>query len=288
VSIDAEESPAAALATRYSLPRLGGRPPLRSYLRQLWSRRHFTVELSRSRFRAENEQDRLGVAWVVIKPLINAVVYGAIFGLLLPSDTRPDNFVPFLVAGVFVFQYFSSCLSDGAKSITGNLGLVRSLHFPRALLPVATVLQRAYGLVPMMAVLAVLVLATGEPLRVHWLQVPVALALMTLFNVGVAFVAGRLTIHVRDVAQLLPFITRLMFYTSGIFYSIEKVVSEPVLRAVLLANPVHVYISLVRGALLPDLPAPASSWWLGLGWGLGACLVGFIFFWAAEERYGRE
>jgi teichoic acid transport system permease protein len=276
------------VAASQRLCRLGGRPPLGRYLAQLWQRRHFTTELARSRFRAENEQDRLGAAWIVIKPLINAAVYGFVFVLLLPSSTRPHNFVPFLVTGIFVFQYFSQCLSDGAKSITGNLGLVRSLHFPRALLPVATVLQRAYALVPMIAVLALLVLATGEPLRPHWLQVVPALTLMTCFNLGVAFIAGRLTIHVRDIAQLLPFLTRIMFYVSGVFFSIEKVIHQPAIKAVLQANPVHVYISLVRGAFLKDLPASTSAWWLGTAWGLGLGLLGFAFFWRAEERYGRE
>lgn len=284
----APQATLGALVAAQGLRRLGGRPPLRRYLSALWDRRHFTVELARSRFRAENEQDRLGAAWIVIRPLINALVYGLVFGLLLPSSTRPDNFVPFLVTGIFVFQYFASCLSDGAKSITGNLGLVRSLHFPRALLPVATVLQRAFALGPMMAVLAVLVVATGEPLRPHWLQVVPALALMTLFNVGVAFIAGRMTIHIRDIAQLLPFLTRIMFYVSGIFFAIDRVVDHPVLREVLQANPVHVYISLVRGAFIADLPAPASAWWFGIGWGLGLSVLGFLFFWRAEERYGRE
>jgi len=270
------------------LPRLGGRPSLLTYLGAMWRRRHFTIELSRSRFRAENEQYRLGLAWTVVKPLINAAVYGAVFGLLLPSSSRPENFVPFLVTGIFVFQFFSQCLSDGAKSITGNMGLVRSLHFPRALLPVAAVLQGAYALLPMMVVLAALAVITGEGVRLAWLQVPFALLLATVFNTGVALVAARLTIHVRDVTQLLPFLTRLMFYTSGIFYSIDRVITHPGLSAVLQANPVHVYISLVRGAFLSDLPVAASQWWLGAGWALLAFVGGFFFFWAAEERYGRE
>lgn len=273
---------------RDDLPRLGGRPRLAVYLRLLWRRRHFTVELARSRFRAENEQDRLGIAWIVIKPLINAAVYGLVFGLLLPKSSRPENFVPFLVAGIFVFQFFAQSFAEGAKSITGNLGLVRSLHFPRSLLPIATVLQRAYGLAPMMVVLAAIVLVTGEGVHVIWLQVVPALLLATLFNTGIAFIAARLTIHVRDVAQLIPFVTRLLFYVSGIFFSIERVVTDRVLLGVLQANPVHVYISLVRGAFLPDIPAPTHLWWLGIGWALLALVGGFLFFWAAEERYGRD
>ena len=270
------------------LPLIGVRPPLPAYLRQLWARREFCVVLALSRVRAENDRDRLGPAWVVLKPLINAVVYGAVFGLLLRADSRPDNFVPFLVAGVFVFSYLSSCLTDGAACVTGSADLVRSLRFPRAVLPVAVVVQRTVGLGAMTAVLLVVVLASGEPVRASWLLVPPALALATLFAVGTALAAARLTVHVRDVAHLLPFLTRLLFYVSGIFYSLDRVVTHPRALAVLELNPAHVYITLVRGALLTETTATAGTWLLGAGWALAVLPVGLVLFWQAEQEYGRD
>lgn len=283
------------------LTKLGGRPTLGRYLSQLWDRRHFAREMARSRFRAQNEADRLGIGWTVLGPLINAAVYGLIFGLLLPRSSRPDNFVPFLVTGVFVFQYFASCLSGGAKAIVGNMGIVRSLHFPRAVLPISLVLQQFYALLPMVAVLVVLVVAFREPIDVSWLTVPPALALMTLFNLGVAFIAARATIHVRDLAQLIPFISRVFFYISGVFFSVQTTLqtrpeeAARVLGHVLEFNPVYVYISLVRhGLIAPDTSqnaqpyATTQTWVVGIVWAFGLCLAGFWFFWRAEERYGRE
>jgi teichoic acid transport system permease protein len=285
------------------LHKLGGRPSLRRYAVQLWDRRYFVTELARSRFRAANEADRLGIGWTVLGPLINAAVYGLIFGVLLPSGSRPHNFVPYLVTGVFIFQFFAACLAGGAKSIIGNMGLVRSLHFPRAVLPISLVVEQALALMPMLAVLAVIVLATGEALTVKWLLVLPALFLMTLFNLGVALIAARLTIHVRDLAQLIPFISRVIFYMSGIFFTahgVQQMVSErddilaQVLGRVMAYNPVHIYISLVREGLIEHdrttgLPyATGQTWLLGVAWGVGLVIVGFLFFWRAEERYGRE
>jgi teichoic acid transport system permease protein len=281
------------------LIRVGGRPSLTRYVQRLWERRHFAIELARSRFRAQNEADRLGVFWTVLSPLINALVYGFVFWFLLKSDTRPKNFVPFLVTGIFVFQYFAACLAGGAKSIIGNMGLVRSLHFPRAVLPISVVLEQLYALVPMMGVLAALVLAWREPITWHWLVVPPALFLMTLFNVGVAFIAARLTIHVRDLAQLIPFISRLFFYVSGIFFSVKKTFPENaglhqrILGDILQYNPVHAYISLVRSGIVSVEPgdpvyATTQTWVIGAAWGVTLAVVGFVFFWHAEERYGRE
>ena len=287
-------------AERNGLIELGGRPPLRRYLPDLWRQRHFAIELARSRFRAANEEDRLGILWNVLGPLLNAAVYGVVFKYLLPSSSRPSNFIPFLVTGVFIFQFFSACFQGGARAIVGNMGLIRSLHFPRATLPISLVIQQIYALVPMVVVLVLVVLATGEPITWKWLEVIPALVLMSIFCTGVAFVAARLTIHIRDLAQLIPFITRIMFYVSGVFYNIERTFQQPVLRQVLTKNPVYIYIALVRDGLVTVDPihfkdrtviepyATAGTWWMAVIWAFGLALIGFLYFWRAEEVYGRE
>lgn len=281
----------ASLAQQHGLTKLGSRPSLGSYLTQLWGRRYFCFGLARARFRSANEQDRLGIAWIVLRPLINAAVYGFVFGLLLPSSSRPTNFIASLVVGVFIFQFFAGCLTDGARSITGNTGLIKSLHFPRALLPIATILEQLLALVPMVVVILVVALLRGEPVRVQWLHIPLAIGLMSMFCTGLAMMAARLTLHVRDVTQLIPFVTRLIFYLSGIFYVSPKKDAgggQGVLAYVLEYNPVHVYISLVRGAVIVGEVAPAHTWRLGISFGLVFLVLGFLYFWRAEEKYGRE
>jgi teichoic acid transport system permease protein len=286
---------AAALAAENGLAELGGRPPLSVYLRQLWERRYFAVELARSRFRAQNEADRLGAAWIVLLPTINAAVYGLVFGVIVKSASRPPHFIPFLVTGVFTFAFFSGCFSDGAKSIISNRGLVRTLHFPRAVLPIASVLQQLFALGPVVLVMCLIVLISGEPLSLRWFLIVPAYFLMALFCAGVAFFAARLTIHVRDIANLIPFITRLLFYVSGIFFAVSTKFSDHGhLTAALKANPVNVYITLVRDALLSrdrglqGVHADALTWQLGIVWGVLMFVAGFLFFWRAEGLYGRD
>jgi teichoic acid transport system permease protein len=286
---------AAALAAEHGLAELGGRPPLSVYVRQLWERRYFAVELARSRFRAQNEADRLGAAWIVLLPTINAAVYGLVFGVIVKSASRPPHFIPFLVTGVFTFAFFSGCFSDGAKSIISNRGLVRTLHFPRAVLPIASVLQQLFALGPVVLVMCTIVLISGEPLSVRWLLIVPAYFLMALFCAGVAFFAARLTIHVRDIAQLIPFITRLAFYVSGIFFAVStKFSGHGTLTTLLKVNPVNVYITLIRDALLSrdrelqGVHADALTWQLGIIWGVLMFVAGFLFFWRAEGLYGRD
>jgi teichoic acid transport system permease protein len=299
----ASEQP-ADFARQWGLEHLGGRPPLRVYLGQLWERRHFARELARSRFRAKNEADRLGAGWIVLNPLINAAVYGTVFGLILVSSSRPDNYVPFLVSGVFLFQFFAASLSDGSRSIIANMGLVTTLHFPRAVLPISVVYQQLLNQLWMLGALFLIVVAMGNPVRLSWLLVVPTVGLMTLFNLGVAFFAARMTIHLRDIAQLIPFVTRMFFYLSGVFISMPALLAGKPSWALFLAeaNPVYGYMTLLRVSLLgeksvfavPGQPGqfypydPTKTWLFALGWGVGLLIVGFLFFWRAEDEYGRE
>jgi teichoic acid transport system permease protein len=286
---------AAARAAEYGLIQLGGRPPLKTYIREIWGRRHFAFELAKSRFRAQNEANRLGMAWVVLNPLIQAGVYGLIFGVLLQKANRPDNYVAFLTTGVFTFNYFSTCFSDGSKSLVTNRGLVRTLHFPRAVLPIATVLQKTLELGAMIIVMAIIVMFTGELPQIDWLLIIPTYAAMALFCTGVAFLAARLTVHLRDLTQLIPFITRIIFYMSGLFYVISTQVGDGVFGRILKANPLNVYISLIRYSMLEGLRGAKNgieitptTWLMAFGYGAVLFVVGFIFFWQAEGLYGRD
>src|SRR5947208_15738193 len=113
---DAQPSP-AELAARHSLAPVGRRPPFSRYLNQLWVRRHFITTLAVARVIARNHEDRLGVFWNVLRPLLLAAIYGLVFGVLLPSSTRPRNFTAFIVIGVIVFTFSGDAFTKGSRSI---------------------------------------------------------------------------------------------------------------------------------------------------------------------------
>jgi teichoic acid transport system permease protein len=279
------------LALSHGLARVGSRPSFIAYVRETWKRRAFALTLARYRIDAANQQNRLGIAWVVLRPLLNAVVYGVIFGVLLQTADRvgAPNFIPYLIVGVFIFEFFSDALSDGAKSITKNAQLVKSLSFPRILLPIASVLQSLFELLPIIAIMLGIVLLYGEPVTWSWFLLIPVLILMTLFNAGVAFIAARLTVHFPDFSQVLPFITRIMFYSTGIFFSIDEYLAPyPDILFIARLNPVHDFIALCRVALVENAVYDPIYWTIAIVGAIGFFVFGAIFFWRAEEQYGRD
>ena len=122
-----------------------------------------------------------------------------------------------------------------------------------------------------------------------WLYLVPIILLMIVFGFGLATISARLTVHIQDLNKLNPFLTRVVFYVSGIFFSIETVLKDyPLAMQIASWNPVYVYISLARGAMVEGYSMTAGMWIAAVAWALGLFVIGTIFFWRAEERYGRE
>lgn len=277
-------------AARHGLHRVGGRPPLLHYLGEVWRRREFIYSLSRFRLEAENSRNRLGMGWVILRPLLSAGVYGAVFGLLLRTHRDVEDFVAFLVIGVMLFEFFSSCLTTGAKSITQNAALVQSLSFPRMTLPIALVIQRFMQFAPTVLIMLLVAVLFGNYPSWEWLLLVPLVAILVVFNTGLTLITARLTVHFRDLTQLLPFVSRFFFYTSGIFFSVqERFEGLPTLMRIADLQPINEVLTLGRAILLdgPQYEVPTEYWWYSTAWAFGVVVIGVLFFWAAEERYGR-
>ncbi|MET8565174.1 ABC transporter permease [Streptomyces flaveolus] len=284
----------AALAARHGLSVSGARPTLPEYVRQLWARRHFIGAFATAKLTAQYSQAKLGQVWQVMTPLLNAAVYYFIFGVLLGTKHGVPDYIPFLVTGVFIWTFTQSSIMAGTRAISGNLGLVRALHFPRAALPISFCLQQLQQLLFSMAALVVILLCFGVPVAVSWVLALPALALQFTFNAGVSMIMARMGAKTPDIAQLMPFVLRTWMYVSGVMWSIDKLARKddlPHIVTVLLEiNPAAVYIDLMRFALIDNFHAsqlPPHVWASAVGWALAAGIGGFIYFWKAEETYGR-
>ncbi|MEU9860334.1 ABC transporter permease [Streptomyces sp. NPDC047971] len=283
-----------ALARRHGLSVSGARPTLPAYVGQLWSRRDFIGAFATARLTAQYSQAKLGQVWQVVTPLLNAAVYYLIFGVLMNVQKDIPDYVPFLITGIFVWTFTSQSIMTGTRAISGNLGLVRALHFPRASLPLALALQQLQQLLLSLGVLVAILFCCGEFPRWSWLLAVPALLLQALFNSGVALAMARLAARTPDVAQLMPFVLRTWMYVSGAMWSIQHLAASGRLPdaaiAALQGNPAAVFIDLMRFALIGSFTAdqlPPHIWALAAGWALVAFVGGFIYFWKAEETYGR-
>lgn len=272
---------------------IGTRPSLGRYLADLWGRRHFIWTDARLRALSGNEGTVLGNAWLVLSPLLNAAVYAVLFGFVLQTSRGIENFLHFLVVGVFMFQFSARCVNGGATCIRSGQGLIRAFAFPRASLAVSVVTREAIAMAPVLGTLLVMLVllpTTGQGSErvwptLAWLLLPLLLVLQTLYNLGLALVIAPLVTRLPDLRNLVPFLTRVWFYGSGVFFSVERFVDTPAVQAFMTANPMYLVLDAYRDVLVYDTVPSAGTWLTLAAWSVGLVVVGTLAFWSQEERY---
>jgi homopolymeric O-antigen transport system permease protein len=162
----------------------------------------------------------LGLVWSLLNPALMLVIYTFAFKIVLKVPT--ENYTYFIMAGLLPWTFFASALTASTQAITGNAGLIRKVYFPRAILPIASVLFSFTQLLLAFAVFlpAVLLISGIRPSWEMVLIVPVAL-LHLVFTVGLAFALAAVTVHFRDVAHLTEVLLPLLFWATPIIYPID-------------------------------------------------------------------
>lgn len=256
-----------------------------SYARQLWQRRDYAWHVPRNELRSQQLNTALGNLWHLFNPALSIGIYYLIFGLVIKTDRGVDNFIAFLAVGVFTFQFTQKAVMTGSRSIVKNRGLLRSISFPRALLPITSVITEALAFIPGVVVMLGTALASGVPIRLTWLALVPLFLLQLVFNAGAALVAARATNAFEDVFNVLPFVFRLLFYCSGVLFAVDEYVTTDAARAAFYANPLYDAIELSRWAVLGR---DVSPWALVcfVAWSIGIAIVGLVWFRRAESSYG--
>lgn len=276
------------MVTSTQLVELGRRMPISVYLRAVWRRREFALALPLNELRAQNMDTVLGNLWHLLNPLLLLSVYALVFGVVLDVGERgldDVHYVAFLSVGIFLFQYTQKSTVQGAKSIVSNVGLIRSMQFPRAILPLSAVIQESLALLPALVLMLVVVLVFGVSPTPLWVLLVPLVALQALFNLGAAFYVARFTEGFRDLQNVLPYFFRILFYVSGILFFAPEYVAPEVLPWFSL-NPLYAFVSAGRDIVLMG-SLELWPWVVITCWTVLLVVTGFMFFRAHEHRYGR-
>lgn len=266
---------------------LRARPSLIEYFRSLWQRRHFIHADARSKAFKSNRDMLLGRVWIILNPLLDVAVYGVVFGLVLKTSRGIDNFIGFLILGVIFFGFISKGLSAGSGLIQSSRNMISSFAFPKASLAVSVILRQLLdNIVPaIVAVILAVLLQIGEPLSWTIILVVPLFLLIHVFGLGLTFFVSRITAFVPDFKAIVSLVGRALFFLSGVFFSVERFSTSPELQQLVLINPAYQFLMAVRDAAIYQTVPSAGTWAYLSAWSFGLVVVGFVFFWQAEERY---
>ena len=261
-----------------------------TYIRHAWNRRHFAYAMPTETFRSRHQNTVLGNLWNLLSPLLTAAVYYLIFGVILNASRGIENYILWLVVGLFAFRLTQASVMQGATSVTARQGLVRSLKFPRVLLPVATTVGELLTFAFELVILLLIAVVTGEGISWKIIVLPAVIIVHTAFNFGCALIAARLNDSFRDVEQFLPFLFQILRYLSGVMVPVALFADRGprLIYNILSWNPLVQILEMYRWVLLDD-GSGLTTFDIAHAVVVSIVLVGvgLKFFINAEHRYGR-
>jgi ABC-type polysaccharide/polyol phosphate export permease len=263
-------------------PHAAGLPPLRSYVRELWRRREFALELSRTRLRAQHFNTTFGQLWLILNPLLLAGVYFVLVDIINPSR-RGTAFFAHLMAGLFAYYFVSNSLREGVKSVVKGGGLILNTAFPRALLPLSSVITSFMRFVPTIIIYAPVHVIAGLPVGFQMLWILPLVALLTVLAAGLSMFVAAAQVYFRDLASFLPYILRVWLYICPVLYFASQVPER--YKWLLDVNPLAPILTAWSDVLNAGHAPSAGSLALGTGWAVAIFVGGALFFTSREREF---
>jgi lipopolysaccharide transport system permease protein len=260
---------------------IGNRPPpLRDLVRDLWRHRRLMGMLARRDFFVRYRRASFGLLWAVIVPLSQALVLAAVLGRIARISTPGVPLTVFILSGMVAWTFFNSAVSGATTSIVDGAGMSTKIYFPRAVLPMVTVVAGMFGLALNLAVLLVLTPIYGSWPGWRLLLLHAAVALMAELAAAFGHVQSAIQVYFRDVRYLLDAVQRAWFYLTPVFYPITMIES---LRPYIEANPATGMVELLRAATVGAEDGWITSLWWSFGWLAGLIVIGLYL----HRRYDR-
>ena len=254
-------------------------------LRALWEYRELLYFLVWRDVKVRYKQTALGVAWIVLQPVISTVVFTLLFGVLLNVPSGGVPYPVFALAGLVPWTYFAGSLTRSSTSLVGSSHLITKVYFPRLIIPLSGVLS---GLVDFgVTFLVLMVLMVAYRVTPTWgvVLLPAFLLLAMATALGFGLWLAALNVRYRDVNYLVPFLVQIWMYLTPVVYGVT-LIPEPY-RWLLALNPMTAVVEGFRRALLGGA-APASqtaTWVLALSLAIVALvLVSGLFYFRSTER----
>jgi ABC-type polysaccharide/polyol phosphate export permease len=260
-------------------------------LRRLLRYRGLIQSLVARELKARYRGSVLGFFWSFINPLLLLLIYTFVFTVVLPGTHPPEiePFALFMFCGILPWTWFSSSLVEASNVLMAGGNLIKKVLFPAEVLPIVTVLANMVHFLLGLPILAAFLVYYRVPLQLSELAwFPVVVAVQLLLTVGLALVLSALTVHFRDIRDILSNLLTFWFFATPIIYPMS-IAPEGLGRRLLNLNPfTHLAVS-YQEILFYRGPFGHWKWLLALGVAsIGVFFAGYFVFDRLRDSFAEE
>lgn len=256
-------------------------------LRAVWQYRELLFFLAWRDIKVRYKQTALGVAWIVLQPLLSTVVFTLLFGGLLHVPSEGAPYALFALAALAPWQYFAGSMSRVGTSLVNSANLITKVYFPRLIIPLSGVISTLVDFAIGFVVLIVLLIGYRVPLTLNVLWLPAFLLLAVITALGFGLWLASLNVRYRDINYLIPFLLQIWMYVTPVVYGSTLIPER--YRFLLALNPMTGVVEGFRWALLsgsmPAFAAPGPLFAASVAISLIVLGGGVVFFRNTERTF---
>jgi ABC-2 type transport system permease protein len=239
----------------------------------------------------------LGYLWQLMRPLMLFGVLYFVFSEFLQFGGGVRFYPQALLLGIVLYGFFSEATSLALRSMVQRESLVRKIDFPRLAVPLASVLTATFNLALNLIPVFVFLIAAGGRPHWSWLELPVILAFLMIFVLGIAMLLSALFVRYRDVEPIWDVVLQILFYASPIFYTVQTIIDKAGVSwaRLLLANPFSTALQQAKHAVIDPSHVSAGQAFGSQAWlvvpgsiAIGVFALGWVVFRREAPRIAEE
>jgi lipopolysaccharide transport system permease protein len=242
-------------------------------LGELWRYRELLYFLTIRDIKVRYKQTLMGVAWVIIQPLLSMLILTLVFNRFVKLDAGTLPYPLFALSGLLLWLFFANAVTNSTNSLISNADLITKVYFPRMFIPAGAVGAGLFDLAVASLLMIGLLAYYGVTLTTSLALVPLFVVMMTLLALAVGLLSAAVTVKYRDVRHALPFVIQLWMFASPVIYPVSIVPAR--WKWLLTINPVAGIIEGFRAAITGS---PFNWYHLSISAGMTVALLLLSFY----------
>ncbi len=255
-------------------------------IRELYRFRELILIFTWRDLKLKYRQTLLGLAWVILQPLILMSIFTVIFSTRIDISTTQVPYTIFVFGGLVIWGLFSNGVSNGSMSVLNQAHVIKKTYFPIVILPIATFLVSVVDFIAALILFLVLILIYDIP--VDYLRfamfMAMAFTLAAIPTLGFSLLFSALNVRYRDIKFIIPFFLQITLFISPIIYPL-RIIDNPTIAKILEYNPLSGSIEMARAAVDTSMQPDLLFFLPGLAVSVVLLGIGVLVFGSVQKNF---
>ncbi len=259
---------------------------MKNFIRDLKRYNPYTVYAAKAELKSSVADSYLNWLWWILDPVLFMLIYSFLAKIIFSS--REDNFAVFVFIGLTAWDFFNRTITNSVKLVKSNKSVVTKIYIPKYMLILTKMYVNLFKMCISFCLVVISMLIYRVDVGLNILYVPLIFVVLFVVTFGFATLFMHFGVFIEDLSNVVAVLLRLVFYMSGVFYSISDrlgSLSPWIAKLLSYGNPLALIISSLRNVLLYNTAPNLIALGIWLIVGLIVSVIGVKTVYKYENSY---